>query len=150
MARLSRNTLRTVRFYEEEGLLSPVQRTSGGHRLFESSELDKLRLVSDLRVCGLSLDEIKALLEVKLASASGSQAAQDVVARLEQQIAIMTDRIALMQQLREELARSRSWLGECRDCTHPDLFPTTCEQCEHVQEREEIPSAAQILWGIKK
>ena len=35
MARLSMSTLRTVRFYEEEGILRPIARTDGGHRLFE-------------------------------------------------------------------------------------------------------------------
>lgn len=35
MARQSSNTLRTVRFYEEEGILRPVRRTDGGHRLFD-------------------------------------------------------------------------------------------------------------------
>ena len=55
MARKSGSTLRTVRFYEEAGILKPTQRTEGGHRLFEASELDKLRLVSDLRSAGFSL-----------------------------------------------------------------------------------------------
>src|SRR5512135_1014731 len=48
MARLSDNTLRTVRFYEEAGIIRPVGRTEGGHRLFERAELDRLLLVSDL------------------------------------------------------------------------------------------------------
>src|SRR5260221_5999883 len=55
MARLSNNTLRTVRFYEEAGILRPVGRTEGGHRLFERPELDRLLLVSDLREAGMSL-----------------------------------------------------------------------------------------------
>ena len=63
MARLSSNTLRTVRFYEEAGLLSPVQRTDGGHRLFPQSELRKLQLVSDLRAAGFSLEEIREMIE---------------------------------------------------------------------------------------
>src|ERR1700734_3560260 len=49
MARRSNNTLRTVRFYEEEGILRPVRRTEGGHRLFDRRELERLMLVTDLR-----------------------------------------------------------------------------------------------------
>src|SRR5690348_9179110 len=56
MARLSNSTLRTVRFYEEEGILRPARRTEGGHRLFERTELDRLMLVTDMRMAGLSLD----------------------------------------------------------------------------------------------
>ena len=79
MARLSNSTLRTVRFYEEEGILRPARRTDGGHRLFERTELDRLMLVTDLRMAGLSLDDIKAILEVKRAAASGSAAAESAI-----------------------------------------------------------------------
>ena len=65
MARRSGNTLRTVRFYEEEGILRAVRRTDGGHRLFDEPELERLTLVTDMRSAGLSLDEIKHILEVK-------------------------------------------------------------------------------------
>src|SRR5258708_38990334 len=71
MARLSNNTLRTVRFYEEAGILRPVGRTEGGHRLFERPELDRLRLVSDLREAGMSLEEIRTLLDARDKAPSG-------------------------------------------------------------------------------
>ena len=80
MARLSNSTLRTVRFYEEEGILRPARRTEGGHRLFERSELDRLMLVTDMRMAGLSLDDIKAILEVKKAASTGADAPSDAAA----------------------------------------------------------------------
>ena len=40
MARLSKTTLRTVRFYEEAGILAPIGRTEGGHRVFERAQLE--------------------------------------------------------------------------------------------------------------
>ncbi|MBT8451830.1 MAG: MerR family transcriptional regulator, partial [Deltaproteobacteria bacterium] len=49
MARLSQSTLRTVRFYEQEGLIEPERRSSCGHRLFSARELLKLQLALDLR-----------------------------------------------------------------------------------------------------
>jgi DNA-binding transcriptional MerR regulator len=73
MARLGRSTLRTVRFYEEAGLLK-VARLDGGNRLFHENELHKLRLASDLREAGLSLSEIKSLFELKNRCASAEEA----------------------------------------------------------------------------
>jgi len=52
MARLTGNTLRTVRFYEEAGILHPERRSTGGHRLFTHAELERLQLISDLRAAG--------------------------------------------------------------------------------------------------
>ena len=43
MARLTGNTLRTVRFYEEAGILRPDRRSAGGHRLFSQHELERLQ-----------------------------------------------------------------------------------------------------------
>ena len=82
MARQSANTLRTVRFYEETGLLTPVQRTDGGHRLFEKGELRKLQLISDLRAAGFSLEEIKEMIEAKLQCNCGADASRNVIGRL--------------------------------------------------------------------
>jgi DNA-binding transcriptional MerR regulator len=76
MARQSGSTVRTVRFYEEAGLIQPVQRTDGGHRLFPERELHRLRLVSDLRAAGLSLDGIRDLLDAKLGASSRPEGAQ--------------------------------------------------------------------------
>jgi DNA-binding transcriptional MerR regulator len=61
MARLSESTLRTVRFYEQEGLIEPERRSACGHRLFSGRELMKLQLALDLREAGLSLQNIKDL-----------------------------------------------------------------------------------------
>ena len=67
-------SLRTVRFYEEAGILVPQHRTEGGHRLFGPWELKKLALVTDLRAAGFSLESIKELLDMKETAANGAEA----------------------------------------------------------------------------
>ena len=93
MARRSSNTLRTVRFYEEEGILRPIRRTEGGHRLFDRRELERLMLVTDLRSAGLSLDEIKQILLVKQSGACGSAAAKEATALLARRIEDLRDKL---------------------------------------------------------
>src|SRR6185312_14462641 len=99
MARRSNNTLRTVRFYEEEGILRPVRRTEGGHRLFDRRELERLMLVTDLRSAGLSLDEIKAILEVKQRGGCGSDAARAATAVLARRIEELRDKLTVLSRL---------------------------------------------------
>ena len=50
---------RTVRYYEELGLLPGVRRRSGGRRVYGTDELERLRFIQRLKALGLSLAEIK-------------------------------------------------------------------------------------------
>lgn len=61
--RRARITVRTLRFYEEIGLLIPTQQNSSGHRLYGLAELAKLQLIQSLKFLGYSLQEIKILIE---------------------------------------------------------------------------------------
>jgi DNA-binding transcriptional MerR regulator len=54
-------TARTVRYYEQLGLLPGVRRRSGGRRIYGADELDRLRFIGRLKVLGLSLEEIREL-----------------------------------------------------------------------------------------
>ncbi len=54
-------TARSIRFYEEKGLLSP-KRTEGDHRLFGRRDRTRLKLILRGRRFGLSLDEIADIL----------------------------------------------------------------------------------------
>ncbi|GEM31845.1 hypothetical protein NN3_28520 [Nocardia neocaledoniensis NBRC 108232] len=49
---------RTVDYYTSQGLLSPVERTASGYRLYDPSDVDRITLVKQLESQGLSLDEI--------------------------------------------------------------------------------------------
>ncbi|WP_246516523.1 MerR family transcriptional regulator [Salicibibacter cibarius] len=57
-------TVRTLRFYEEFGLLIPTQQNTSGHRMYGLAELAKLQQIQSLKFIGYSLQEIKRLLEV--------------------------------------------------------------------------------------
>ena len=144
MARLSGNTLRTVRFYEEAGLLTPVSRSDCGHRMFGPTELAKLQLVSDLREAGLSLQDIKALFELKAGCPTAKDASEQMSDILTRQIEELQRKIALLRRLREELASTIAVISECRSCTDA-RFPLRCHECE-VLARPDLPRAVRLLW----
>src|ERR1700704_1458273 len=57
-------TTRTIRYYEELGLLKPAARSEGSYRLFDPDDLERLRFIKGLRDdAGFSLAEIGQLLE---------------------------------------------------------------------------------------
>jgi DNA-binding transcriptional MerR regulator len=57
-------TTRAIRYYEEIGLLEPAARSGGAYRLYDSSDLERLRFIKELRDdAGFSLAQIGQLLE---------------------------------------------------------------------------------------
>ena len=57
-------TTRAIRYYEEVGLLEPAARSGGAYRLYDTSDLDRLRHIKELRdEAGFSLAQIGQLLE---------------------------------------------------------------------------------------
>src|SRR5215210_5446008 len=57
-------TPRSIRYYEEVGLLEPAARSDGAYRLFDASDLERLRFIRELRDdAGFSLAQIGQLLE---------------------------------------------------------------------------------------
>jgi DNA-binding transcriptional MerR regulator len=144
MARLSRSTLRTVRFYQQEGLIQPERRSECGHRLFSGRELMKLQLALDLREAGLSLQGIKDLFCLKSGCACPEEASDRMSNVLNEQIETMQHKIAKLRKLREELTAMVSVLTECQSCEKGN-FPLSCEKCD-VLSNPELPRALRVLW----
>src|SRR5688572_23092865 len=54
--------VKTVRFYSDEGLLPPAERTAAGYRLYTDHDLVRLDVIRTLREAGLDLDTIRRVL----------------------------------------------------------------------------------------
>jgi len=149
MARLTGNTLRTVRFYEEAGILRPDRRSAGGHRLFSQRELERLHFISDMRAASLSLEEIRSLLELKEKAETGQQAAEAAVEALDEQLATIKDKIEVFTRLQAELTQARELLDKCRDCTNDRCFPEACNECTVMKDAGPLPQSMRVLWALK-
>lgn len=56
-------SLRTIRHYEETGLVIPSARSQGGFRLYTESDVARLMVIRRMKPLGFSLDEMRDLLE---------------------------------------------------------------------------------------
>jgi MerR family mercuric resistance operon transcriptional regulator len=144
MARLSKTTLRTVRFYEQEGLLTSQAREDGCHRKFPRSELRKLQMISDLREAGLSLQDIKMLIGLKRACSTPETAACQMSEVLGRCIQELQERINTLARLRCELASTLETIRNCRACVEPK-FPAGCTDCE-VTNQPDSSRTTELLW----
>ena len=64
-------SLRTIRHYEEVGLVPPSGRTSGGFRLYTDDDIQRLRLVKRMKPLEFSLEEMRELLQARDRLAAG-------------------------------------------------------------------------------
>ena len=56
-------SLRTIRHYEETGLVIPSARSQGGFRLYTEADVARLMVIRRMKPLGFTLDEMRALLE---------------------------------------------------------------------------------------
>ncbi|UOQ43314.1 MerR family transcriptional regulator [Halobacillus salinarum] len=66
VARKSGLTKRTIRYYEEIGLLFPAARTDGGYRTYNAQHINRLNQIVNAReVLGISLEEVRDFVEIR-------------------------------------------------------------------------------------
>jgi DNA-binding transcriptional MerR regulator len=106
-------TTRAIRYYEEMGLLTPAARTEGSHRLYDATDVERLRAIQALRDdAGFSVHDIARLLEdqdhlvrarTAFASAGGPverlRIAEEGLARVERQIGLLSGKIERLQSM---------------------------------------------------
>jgi len=123
LARATGATVRTIRFYEEEGLLKPTVVSDGGHRHYTGDDLERLRLIGDLRELGLRLCEIKAVLDLR----AGCTTAGEFAARFHEVLAGHIDqaqrRIERLRRVKRELADALSAVEERLGCETASRCP---------------------------
>jgi MerR family transcriptional regulator, repressor of the yfmOP operon len=100
-------TSRTLRYYEEIGLLSATARTGGGHRLYDEQAIEKLSFILKLKESLNSpLEEIKSIMELETSLESlrsafrkESQGHQSNQAEVTQKLDILNESIQLLDEL---------------------------------------------------
>lgn len=98
----------TVRYYEREGLLPSPDRSEGNYRLYTEGHLARLLFIRNCRALEMSLGEIRALLVIK--DGAGADC-REVCALLDAHIGHVTERLARLADLREQLVGLRDRCG---------------------------------------
>jgi DNA-binding transcriptional MerR regulator len=107
-------SLRTIRYYEEVGLVSPSSRTTGGFRLYSDSDVARLRLVRRMKPLDFSLEEMKDVLSVLDGLEAHDPISEDhhqLVGRLEMYREVTTSRVTA---LREQLEIAEGFASDLR------------------------------------
>lgn len=93
--------VKTIRYYEEIGLLAPtVKRSESGYRLFDNQVLNRLAFIKRSQSFGLSLNEIKTILNLH---DQGQLPCGEVKLMVQQKLFEIADQIEALETLRGEL-----------------------------------------------
>ena len=117
-------TPRSIRYYEEIGLLRPAARSRGAYRLYDPSDLERLGFIRELRDdAGFSLAEIALLLEDEEArirdrerfGTTGEPAEKrtilrDLIARMDRQVATLEEKADRLRAMLEAAEARRAHL----------------------------------------
>ena len=107
-------TPRTVRYYESIGLLPPGEREGHGQHYYTEETLARLRKIDQLKKLGLSLDEIRDVIDLYFIDPSGVQPKRKVLTILRRHLADADHKIGALQQFRADLqaniTRFERWL----------------------------------------
>jgi DNA-binding transcriptional MerR regulator len=96
-------TPRTIRYYEDLGLLGPSQREGQGFRYYTETELGRLKKIEALKQLGLSLEEIGEVLPLYCDDPTGVRGKQRVLEILQSSLIDTDEKIAALQRFRAEL-----------------------------------------------
>lgn len=103
---------RTLRYYEEIGLLPDVRRSEGGRRVYGPDALERLGFIQRLKALGLSLAEIRELNAVYSIGGSTEALLGRLHELLGQHLDDVDRRLAALGDLRSELVRYRGHVEE--------------------------------------
>jgi MerR family transcriptional regulator, repressor of the yfmOP operon len=112
-------TQRTLRYYEEKGLLQPPSRMEGGFRLYSPEDLERIQRIKEMKdLLGFSLADIKEMVEaedvrtqIKAQWRKDAESAEKA-ARLQRAREATLHQLALIDQKADQMAAMRSQLAE--------------------------------------
>jgi DNA-binding transcriptional MerR regulator len=109
-------TTRAIRYYEELGLLEPAARSEGSYRLYDRSDVERLRFIRGLRDdAGFSLAHIRQLLEDEAARERNRQRLRETDDPTERQ-ALLADALVRVERqietLRDKADRLATMIAE--------------------------------------
>jgi DNA-binding transcriptional MerR regulator len=100
-------TERTIRYYEELGLLESVKRLDGGVRVYTDDDVRRLKYIGKLKMLGLTLQEMLELERMYQRHRSNRNVLPHLVELLDSHLATLGDRMNELAALRDEIRSYR-------------------------------------------
>ncbi|MDN3262093.1 MerR family transcriptional regulator [Streptomyces sp. CSDS2] len=158
LARATGTGVRTIRYWSDEGVLTPVTRSPGGYRLYDAGSAARLELIRTLRELGLGLDEVRpvlagertvaevaathvAALDARIRSLKVTRAVLSTVARRGSEAEEMT---LVDPDIRERIRRTAVHLAEDPTPEEVDAWVELAEMLQDPEFRAQLRRAVEF------
>ena len=108
LARATGFTAKTIRYYDEIGLVTPSVRSASGYRLYNRDAVERLRFVANARGLGLSLGDIRSILDI---TDSGEAPCGHVLSIVDRELAQVSAQLRRLHALQGDLTSLRGRLA---------------------------------------
>ena len=135
LAERTHKTVRALRLYEERGLLSPMERSQGGFRLYAENSIERVSLIDRLKSVGMSLNEIAELLSVWEGAESNQFGMNRLQEEYQRRLLQVQEQIAGLREVERLLKRGIEFIDGCQPCVAES--PTCgCQDCDRFDTED--------------
>ena len=136
-------TTRTIRLYEELGLIMP-ERTQGGTRLYRKKDVKRLKVSLRLTRLGMELSDIQRLAQIREQCDSGAEAASKVLPLLGELKSWISATLSELEALERDVEQAEALIQKCSECPNrPNR--QDCPRCP-VDKNVNLTDLARLIW----
>lgn len=127
---------KTIRYYEDIGLLSAPQRTAAGYRLYGAEDVERLRFIGKAKAIGLTIEQLREILALR---------AQDQ-APCAHVLSLINEKLSAVERQIQALSEFRQDLLSLRDQAAQEVVQDAyvCGIIEQYEPRHEDPSLLRV------
>lgn len=123
LARTTKESVKTLRYWENQGLLE-ADRSDSGYRHFPERMIERVRFIRSAQALGFTLEEIREILELR---SEGTPPCNDVRETLATHLETVRNRIRELHSLEADLTQRLAWANR-----HPDPECDEAQGCVYV------------------
>jgi len=137
-------TPRTLRYYEELGMIHPEDRSEGSFRLYSERQLMKVRMIHALKALDFPLTTIRDMMTIHQRARTGGEAANEVLKAVELQLRTLEHKLSECEEMKRDLKQTAHIVEMCVACER-DSIDTDCEACYAAQGILDLPLPVQLM-----
>lgn len=120
LSKLAGISTKTIRYYEEVGLVNEPARTASGYRDYRDNDVERLVFIRRCRELNMSIEEIKHLLHVQLDSESSCESVDNLIIEKLSKVRATIKELKLLEKTLNELAHAcrNNSMGNCKILQH--------------------------------
>lgn len=146
LSRECRKTVRALRYYEELGLLEPLDHTKGGFRLYGRDAVKRIALIEQLQELGFPLERIQVIFTVWRRGQRGEEVAGLLRGFFEEGLKDLSARITRLQKARTDMLDALHFLTACGTCQDVPAADH-CGGCQKGDHTGHLPPLMDALAG---